>query len=132
MTLVVDASVVVAALVDTGDVGPWAEGLVLNGGLAAPHHMPVETANVLRRLALAGQLSGEVAALAHADLLALPVELFGYAPLARRAWELRSAVTAYDACYVALAEALEAPLATLDQRLARAPGLRCQLITQPT
>lgn len=70
--------------------------------------------------------------LAHEDLLALPVELFGHAPLARRAWELRSAVTAYDACYVALAEALEAPLATLDQRLARAPGLRCQLITQPT
>jgi len=132
VTLVVDASVVVTALVGTRDTGPWAEQLMEQGGLAAPSHLLVETANVLRRLALAGQLSSDAAALAHEDLLALPVELFGYRPLARRGWELRSAVTAYDACYVALAEALDAPLATLDQRLARAPGLRCPVITQPT
>jgi len=132
VTLVVDASVVVAALVGTGDVGPWAEQLMAQGGLAAPSHLLVETANALRRLGLAGQLSDDAAALAHEDLLALPVEMFDYRPLARRVWELRSAVTAYDGCYVALAEALEAPLATLDLRLARAPGLRCQVIAQPT
>jgi predicted nucleic acid-binding protein len=55
--------------------------------------------------------------------------LVGYASVADRVWELRRTVTAYDACYVALAELLDAPLATLDVRLARAPGLRCQVIT---
>jgi len=130
VTLVVDASVVVAALVGTGETGAWAEQHIEQGGLSAPSHLLVETANVLRRLGLAGQLSGDAAALAHEDLLALPVEMFGYRPLARRVWELRSAVTAYDACYVALAEALGAPLATCDGRLARAPGLRCRVITQ--
>jgi hypothetical protein len=59
------------------------------------------------------------------------VELFGYEPVADRVWSLRSAVTAYDACYVALAEALDAPLATIDLRLSRAPGPRCVFKTPP-
>jgi len=72
-----------------------------------------------------------VASLAHADLVALPVELFPYEPFASRVWELRNAVTAYDAWYVALAESLAVPLATLDERLARAPGPRCTFLGPP-
>jgi hypothetical protein len=71
--------------------------------------MPVEVANILRRAMLAGDVTDDVAALAHADLLALRVELFPYEAVAPRAWELRANLTAYDACYVALAEALRAP-----------------------
>ena len=131
MTAVVDASVVVAALIDDGPVGRWAEELVASTPLAAPHLMPVEAANILRRAALAGDVSDDIASLAHADLVALAVELFPYDVLAERVWELRGAVTAYDGWYVALAESLKAPLATLDDHLTRAPGPRCSFIGPP-
>jgi len=131
VTAVVDASVVVAALIDDGPAGRWAEELVASTPFAAPHLMPVEAANILRRAALAGDVSDDIASLAHADLLALVVELFPYDVLADRIWELRGAVTAYDGWYVALAESLKAPLATLDGRLTRAPGPRCSFIGPP-
>lgn len=129
MTLVVDSSVVVAALVDGGDEGTWALDLVGSDRLAAPHLMLVETANILRRLSASGIVSADAAGLAHADLLGLSVDLVPYRPVARRVWELRHTVTSYDGWYVAVAEALGAPLATLDRRLARASGPRCQILT---
>jgi predicted nucleic acid-binding protein len=123
--VVVDASVVVAALVDSGPDGRWAEQVLLSGYLVAPHLLPAEVGNVLRRAALTGQISADAATLAHADLQALKVDLFAYEPFADRIWELRANVTAYDAWYVALAEFLGCPFATLDARLARAPGIKC-------
>lgn len=131
MTLVVDASVVVAALIDPGPAGTWAESLLVSGPLAAPHLMPMEAANILRRSALAGDISVDVASLAHEDLISLRVEYFPYAPFAPRAWELRSNVTTYDAWYVALAESLGARLATLDARLSAASGIRCEFAVPP-
>lgn len=128
MTVVVDASCVVAALVDQGVAGRWAETQLTSDDLAAPHLMPIEVANVLRRAVLAGDLTRDVGSLAHGDLLALPVALFAYEPLAQRVWELRSSVTAYDAWYVALAELLDAPLATVDVRLSRSQGPRCAFL----
>ena len=125
MTLAVDASVVVAALIDNGRVGIWARAQLGGDELVAPHLMPVEAANVLRRAALRGDISQDVASLAHAQLLALAVDLFPYEPFAARVWELRLNVTAHDAWYVALAEAFEVPLATLDGQLSRATGPRC-------
>lgn len=129
MTLVVDSGLVTAALVDSGRLGTWADHILATDDLAAPHLMPVEVANVLRRAAMAGEISADTAALAHADLLSLRVELFAYEPFAARVWELRENVTAYDAWYVALAESLGAELATLDLRLAKAPGPRCPFAT---
>lgn len=131
MTLAIDASVVVAAVVDAGPDGSWAAELLSRGDLAAPHLMPVESANILRRAALAGDVSREAAALAHGDLLSLRVNLFPYEPFALRVWELRKNITAYDAWYVAVAETLEAPLATLDIRLSRANGPRCTFEVPP-
>ena len=131
MSLVVDAGFVVAALADGGTDGRWAQELLSGADLAAPHLMPVEAANVLRRVALAGDISHDAAALAHADLVALRVTLFPYAPFAQRVWELRANVTAYDAWYVAVAEALDSELATVDQRLSRASGCRCAFLTPP-
>jgi len=128
---VVDSSVVVAALIDAGPVGSWAEALLASGPLAAPHLMPVEVANVLRRAAMAGEISGDLAALAHEDLLSLRLELFPYSLWATRVWELRSHITAYDASYVALAETLGARLATLNARLTRATGPRCEFAIPP-
>ncbi len=71
MTLVVDAGLVVSALVDSGPTGRWAEERLAADHLVAPHLMPVEAANSLRRVALAGEVSDDSASMAHEDLLAL-------------------------------------------------------------
>jgi predicted nucleic acid-binding protein len=131
VTLVIDASLVVSALVDAGDTGRWAESLLVSGPLSAPHLMPVEVTNILRRAAARGEITPDVASMAHADLLDLRVELFPYAPFAPRVWELRDNVTAYDAWYVALAEFLGSNVATLDRRLTQAAGPRCGFRTPP-
>jgi predicted nucleic acid-binding protein len=128
MTVVINASAVVAALVDSGPDGRWAETL-LTSDLAAPHLLPVEVSNVLRRAVNAGEISDDIASLAHADLLDLRVELVSYDMVADRIWELRHNLTTYDAWYVAVAELLDAPLATLDQRLVSAPGPTCSFRT---
>ena len=82
--LVVDAVFVVAALVDGGREGTWADGLLAGEALAAPHLMPVEVANILRRAVASGELTGDAASLAHADLLALRIDLFPYGPFESR------------------------------------------------
>lgn len=128
MTIVVDASVVVAALVDSGPDGQWAETL-LTADLAAPHLLPVEVANVLRRAASAGEITDDVASLAHTDLLDLRIELVRYDTVAPRIWQLRHNLTTYDAWYVAVAELLDAPLATIDHRLVGSPGPTCSFRT---
>ena len=81
MTLVIDASMVVAVLADSGPAGRWTESLLTGDSLAAPYLMPVEAANILRRAALAGDISADVASLAHTDLLDLRVEFFPYQSL---------------------------------------------------
>ncbi len=99
--------------------------------LAAPHLLFVETANILRRLELAGEITTDVASLAHHDLIDLDIDYFDHLPLASRSWELRKNLTIYDACYVALAEELAAPLATLDRAMSASGGLRCPFLTPP-
>jgi predicted nucleic acid-binding protein len=106
VTLVVDASVVVAALVDTGADGIWADRIFGSDSLVGPHLLPVEVANVLRRAALAGDISADPASLAHGDLLKLRIDLFAYEPFAARVWALRDTMSTYDGWYVALAESL--------------------------
>lgn len=129
MTIVVDASTVVAALVDDGPDGTWALELLDAHDLVAPELLLVEATNVLRRAALAGDVDGDVASTARDDLMDLSVTLVPFDAVADRVWELRSTITAYDASYVAAAEALGLSLATLDGRLARAPGARCRFLT---
>jgi len=131
VTLVIDASLVVSALIDSGVTGRWAESVLVSGPLSAPHLMPAEVANILRRLAANGEITHDIASMAYADLLDLRVELYPYAPFAPRVWELRGNVASYDAWYVALAEFLGSSLATLDRRLVRAAGPRCGFETPP-
>jgi predicted nucleic acid-binding protein len=126
VTLVVEASVVVAALGDAGAAGDWARSILYREDLAAPHMMPAEVANVLHRQVHRGRLTASAATLAHAELAELSVDLYPYAVANRRVWELRSNLNAYDAWYVALAELLGVPLVTLDRRLALASGPRCE------
>ena len=126
--LVIDASALVSLLTDAGDVGASVADAVGTHELAAPELLPFEAGNVLRRLELAGQLAPESAALAHGDLLDLPVELWPYAAVATAAWRLRGSLTIDDASYVALASQLDVPLMTLDERLARTASASCQVI----
>lgn len=90
--------------------------------LHAPHLLDVEVASVLRRYQLSGELSAEDGREALADLAGLDIARYPHDLLLPRVWELRTSVTAYDAVYLALAELLEAPLLTLDRRLARVRG----------
>lgn len=130
--LVADASAVVTVLLDSGDSGAWLARRLSSAELCAPALLAFECSNVIRRHELAGVISPDQAAQAHADLIDLPVDLFPYEPLAQRVWQLRHNLTSYDAAYVALAEALDAVLVTLDGRLAQAPGITCRVEVPPT
>lgn len=129
MSVVVDSSVVIAALVDTGANGAWAEQILEQDGLYAPEHLRVEAASVLRRLEREKKITQQEANAAFEDLVELNVELYAFEAFADRTWELRHNVSIYDGWYLALAEALNLPLATLDGRLARADGTKCRFLT---
>ena len=109
-------------------VGAWLQGV---RDRKAVSETRVQPSRILRRLERAGQISRIEAASAHRDLLRLDVQLFPFAPFAERVWALRGNLTSYDAWYVALAEALDCPLATLDRKLSRARGPACAVITPP-
>lgn len=129
MSVVVDASVIVAAAADAGKDGGWAESVLAQGDLVAPQIVLVEATNVLRRLERERILQPGEADEARRDVLLLPLDVVPFEPFAERIWELRRTVSSYDAWYVAVAEALDAPLATLDLRLRRASGPRCRFLT---
>lgn len=128
MNAVVDASAIVAALVDSGPVGQWAEDILSHGEFHAPEIVRIETMNVLRRLELSKRIGSAEANAARDDLMRLALELHPFEPIAERVWELRHSATCYDACYVALAEALGLPLVTLDRRLARTTRVACRFL----
>ena len=132
MSVVVDASLLVVATTDSGPSGVWAEEILSQGGIVAPHLVLVEATNILRRLERSKELSPLEAAAAQRDLVRLAIDLLPFEPFAERVWELRQNVTSYDAWYVAIAEAFGLPLATLDNRLARAAGPRCRFLTPGT
>ncbi len=122
--MVLDASGAVELLLNT------APGRRLAGRLAnedeivhVPHLIDLEIAQVLRRYVLHGALDDRAGALALQRWRELDVERYPHEPLLGRVWQLRADVSAYDAIYVALAEALSTALVTGDRRLAGVPGL---------
>jgi predicted nucleic acid-binding protein len=122
--IVVDASVLVDALLDDGDVGASARA-ALGADLrwAAPPHLLVEVLSVTRRRLLRGEITRRRAA----DAVAAPGQAQWVDPVVAvdRIWELRDDVAAFDAAYVAAAEHLRCDLVTGDRRLAAATGVRC-------
>ena len=126
--IVLDASAVVELLLDTV-AGRRVAILIADAamGLHVPHLVDVEVLSVLRRFAREGVIDeGEAESAVH-DLLALDLQRHSHEALLERAWVLRKNVTAYDAMYVALAEALSATLVTCDARLARASGINARI-----
>jgi predicted nucleic acid-binding protein len=128
LSTVIDSSVLVAALVDTGPHGVWAEKVLATGSLHAPELARAEATNIFRRLERASLITTPEANAAQDDLLELDIDLFPFEPFADRIWELRHNVTSYDAWYIALAEALKLPLATLDEPLSRSNGVTCKFL----
>lgn len=125
--IVVDASVALAGLLRAG-VARQALG---EEQLHTPHLADVEVANGLRRLAAGGEVPDEDARSALLAWQRLGVTRYPMVALLSRTWELRVNLSAYDATYVALAEALGCTLWTADAKLARAPGSRCPITVVP-
>ncbi|HEV2809591.1 MAG TPA: type II toxin-antitoxin system VapC family toxin [Acidimicrobiales bacterium] len=123
--LVVDASVIAPAVADAGADGAAFRQRLRGEMIAVPDLLGVEVVSVLRRQVAASLITPAQASAALDDLLDLPLSVFPTGPLLRRVWQLRENLTAYDACYVALAEALDCTLLTADARLTNAPGARC-------
>jgi predicted nucleic acid-binding protein len=119
--IVVDASVVLEALLRRANAAAVRERLLAGREmLYAPHLLDIEVAHVIRRYAAIGDMAPERGRAALAILADLPLRRYRHDFLLQRVWEFRNNFTAYDAVYVALAEALDVPLLTRDQRLAGA------------
>ena len=129
--IVVDASVLFEVVADTPAAEPLRQRLAADTDQAAPHLIDVEVFGVIRRERLRGALDATAATQAVADLRDWPGERYGHRSLLERAWELRETVRGWDAVYVALAEALDAPLLTTDGRLASTSGPTCTIEVVP-
>jgi predicted nucleic acid-binding protein len=125
--LVVDASCLSGALIGGPGAEAVRERLAEDQDQAAPHVVDVEVFSVIRRQHRFGELDGTAASQAVEDLHAWPGERYGHRHLLGRAWQLRDSVRGWDAMYVALAEALDTVLITMDRRLAAAHGPTCQI-----
>jgi predicted nucleic acid-binding protein len=123
--IVLDASAVLEVLLQLDAADALMDRLFVSGeSLHAPQLLDVEVAQVLRRYARAGDITPARGAEALRDLADLPVERYPHTPLLDRIWLLRNNVTAYDAAYLALAEALDAALVTRDRSLINVPGVK--------
>ncbi len=129
--IVVDASCLFEVVADTPRAAAIAERLRTDSDQAAPHVIDVEVLGVIRAQYLRGLLDRTAASQAVTDLGDWPGQRFSHRPLLDRAWELRDSIRGWDAFYVALAEAFDAALVTLDARLGRAQGLRCRVEVIP-
>ncbi len=125
--IVVDASCLYEVVVDTERAETIRSRFVADPDHAAPQVVDIEVFSLIRRDNLTGRLDDTLAGLAVEDLRSWPGERYGHRALLERAWELRHTVRGWDAAYVALAEALDATLLTLDQRLAATAGPRCPI-----
>lgn len=126
--IVLDASALLEMLLGTA-IGNRAVDAVRrhNEPIHAPHLLDVEVLQVLRRFESSGQITAARARTATKDLGRMTIERHEHTVLAERVWQLRRDLTAYDAAYVSLAEALDAPLLTTDRRLARSSGHRARV-----
>ena len=126
--IAVDANAVVALLVDDAELGSLSRAMYSQHDLAAPDLLPYEVTSALRKLCQLQTVTRRVAEHALHDLALLTISFVSYDHIARRIWELRESVSAYDGAYVAVAVLFVVPLLTFDTRLQRAPGTTCEFV----
>lgn len=125
--IIVDASAAVLALLNDAE----ARRMLVHEAIACPHLVDSEIVHTLRRLVLRGDLGEAAAERAIQTWTGLGVHRVSASGVLGRIWELRANLSAYDATYVAVAEAIDSPLVTADRRLASAPGPRCLITVVP-
>lgn len=125
--LIVDASCLYEVLAGAPHAGQARRRLAADHDQAAPHIIDAEVLGIIRRDYMLGRLDRTAAQQAVEDLREWPGERFSHRALLERAWELRNVLRIWDALYVALAEAMDATLLTLDERLGRVQGLNCRI-----
>lgn len=130
--IVVDASVIVQSLLRLPGAEAIDERLSdAEGALHAPHLLEMEVAHAVRKLALRGVIGGGRGARALDYLRGYGVSLYPHGRFLERVWALRHSASCYDACYIALAETLGAPLLTRDRRLAASSGHVARIEVMP-
>ncbi|HEY0106556.1 MAG TPA: type II toxin-antitoxin system VapC family toxin [Rhizomicrobium sp.] len=126
--LVVDASAAIEILIETEVGARWRDRIVRpEASLCAPNLIDIEVLSGLRRLASVRMSLAARTERAAADFADLRITRYGHVALLPRIWELRKAISAYDASYVALAETLDVPLLTCDAKLSRSHGHRAKI-----
>ena len=128
--IAIDANAMVTMLVDDHELGSTTRDLYAAHDLAAPALLGYDVARVLRKLCQRGLVGERMADHALRDLKLVRLDTVPYGDIDRRIWELRNNVSPYDAAYVAVAELLDIPLLTFDDRLRSAPGTHCQFVTR--
>jgi len=130
--IVLDASAAVDLVLRRPERGPWvAERVFVGGLLHSTHLIDLEVASALRRFVRTGALSPDRARNGLDVFLLLAIRRHAPRLLVDRVWALRDTLTAYDASYIALAEALGIPVVTTDNRLARATGHHATVVGFP-
>lgn len=129
--IVIDTSAVLAALAGGAPGRQARTRIAAAGSLHAPHLLDVEILHALRGLVRGGKLSLDRAQDVRTDFADLTITRYPVAGMSHRIWQMRDNLTAYDACFIALAEALECPMITCDERLSRAAGHSAQVEVYP-
>ena len=132
MTLTLDSSAAfeLLAATDTAE-RQWLRKFVAGHDFVAPSVFRYELSNLVRREFARGRLSGEAATAMLRAGLAMPLTEYQFDAVLQRAWELRGSFTFVDASYIAVAEASQTPLVTLDESITRGPAVRCEIILAP-
>ena len=125
--IVVETSAMVEYLVGSGTTREAVRATITTEPVAVPHAVDLECVNAIRRLVRAGDRDPSDAYGALVLLRSMPLERYGHTWLLPRIWELRENMWPYDAAFVSLAEALGAPLVTVDSKFEGVPGLRCEV-----
>lgn len=130
--IVLDASVLVEYLTESERGQQVSRRLKGEAGwLWAPAVIDAEVGHALRAGVRRRAITSPLAEQALEDLMAMQLERVSHRFLSERAWQLRDNLSFYDGLYVALAEALDAPLLTFDARLGKAPGMVAEVEVIP-
>lgn len=132
MTLTLDSSAAYEVLAENTPRAERLAELLAGHDFVVPTLFRYELSNVIRRALSQGALTDHGARLLLTNVLSMPIREFDFEFVLPRAWELRGSFTFTDAAYIAVAEATGTAFVTLDERIARGPAVKCEIIIPPS